>query len=248
MLQTIRQTPRWFATAALKPQLALAGVRYRLQGWMSGDKALSETILQGITPDDDEFRHLSFTFAVIALSARVACVDGALTRDKYIAYRESFPLKGGVCGKIRSLFTLACKNETPYEHYVTQIKYIFPDRPELFASLIDRMFRIAAADGGISRSSERLLSGIAHMLGIPASDYADILAKYDQPSTAREILGIDKGRIKAKTLKKRYRELMQRYHPDRFAGQDISPEVQQLLQLKSSQINAAYRTLAKRAA
>lgn len=247
LLQAIKQTPKWFATAALKPQVALAGFRYRVQGWMSGEKPLDASILNSISPDDDDFRHLSFTFAVIALSARVAIADGTLTREKYIAFRESFPLKGGVCGKIRSLFTLACRNETPYTQYITQIKYAFPQRQELFVSLLDRLFRIAAADGGISRTGEKLLADIAHALDIPASVYADILEKYDDPSQAHQILGV-KPHVKPSVLKKRYRELMQIYHPDRFAGQDLSPEVQLLLQLKASEINSAYRTLSKRAA
>ena len=46
----------------------------------------------------------------------------------------------------------------------------------------------------------------------------------------------------------RYRELMRRYHPDRFAHQSVSPEVALLLQLKSSEINQAYRWLSKKAA
>ena len=46
----------------------------------------------------------------------------------------------------------------------------------------------------------------------------------------------------------RYRELMRTWHPDRFAGHDVSPEVAMLLELKASEINAAYRTLSKRAA
>ena len=41
---------------------------------------------------------------------------------------------------------------------------------------------------------------------------------------------------------------MQRYHPDRFGGQQISPELDMLLQLKTSEINAAYSQLSKRAA
>lgn len=248
MLQAIRQTPRWFATAARKPQLALAEMRYWLHSRKhSNDKPLSDTILKGISPDDEEFRHLSFTFAVIALSARVACADGELTRAKYIAFRESFPLKGGVCGKIRTLFKLACRNETPYGHYIMQIKYAFPHKMELYVSLVDRLFGIATADGTLSRNQEALLSGIAHMLGISAADYASILARYDQPASARRILGVN-GRVRARTLKKRYHELMQHYHPDRFAGQELSPEVQLLIQTKASQINTAYRKLVRKAA
>lgn len=248
MLQAIRHTPKWFANA-LKPQGAtIAGLRYRVKGWMgTGERALSEAILQGIEADDDDFRNMSFTFAVIALSARVAMTDGELTRGKYIAFREYFPLKGGVCAKIRSLFKSACLSRTPVEHYAMQVKYVFPERAELYASLVDRLFRIAAADGGVSRESERLLASVARTLDIPASTYADILSRYDRRADPHAILGVAPN-VRPKALKKRYRELMQRYHPDRFAGQNLSPEVEMLLQAKASEINSAYRQLSRRAA
>lgn len=198
-------------------------------------------------PKDDTFRQLSFTFAVIALSARVACTDGPLTREKYVAFRESFPLRDGICGKIRALFTLACENHTPFEHYVAQIKYIFPDRRELFASLVDRLFCIAAADGSVSRSEEMVIAKIAHMLELSPADYAAIRARRHHPATARQVLGLGK-RTTAGMLKARYRELLRRWHPDRFAAQDLSPEVQLLLKLKTSEINEAYRRLSKKAA
>lgn len=258
MSQSLKQSSKWFSGGALNPQNLLAGMRYRLHGWMATPtKAPPESALQGLygkdAQPDDNFRHLSFTFSVIALSASVACADGPLTRDKYIAFRESFPLKGSVCGKIRSLFTLACKSETPFEHYATQIKYMFPHQQDLFNSLVDRLFRIATADGSLSRAQERILASIAHILGVSTAEYADIRHRYDRPANlntkdmAHHVLGVDRN-VKASLLKKRYHELMQRYHPDRFAGHDVSPELQLLLKVKASEINAAYRILSRKAA
>jgi DnaJ like chaperone protein len=251
VLQLLKHTPRWFAAAAHMPQSMMAGLRYRVQRWMVLPcKLPSESILNGLsaqTQKDEAFRHIAFTFAVIALSARVACADGPLTREKYIAFRESFPLKGGVCGKIRNLFTLACANTTPFDHYVTQVKYMYPGKTELFSSLVERLFRIAAADGIISREEESLLGAIATMLDISPAEFADIRSRYDRPSKAHQVLGVGT-QVTAATLKKRYHELMRHYHPDRFATDNLSPELQLLLKLKASEINAAYRVLAKRAA
>ncbi len=230
-----------------------SGMRYRMQGLTAKSsrrlpKHVVDAILSGKYDGDSDFRSLSFTFSVIALSAKVACADGELTRDKYVAFRDSFPLKGNMCGKIRSLFTLACNNTTPTEHYVGQIKHIFPDRPELFTSLMERLFGIATTEGTLTRESERMLGAIAHGLGIPTSDFSDMCARYSHPNLtsaqAVQVLGVT-AKIKASALKKRYHELMRSYHPDRFAGQDLSPEVFMLLQLKSAEINAAYRVLAR---
>lgn len=219
---------------------ALARLRYRLQGL----RGTPERQRGPLAPQDDAFRQLSFTFAVIALSARVACADGLLTREKYVAFRESFPLKGHLCGKIRSLFVLACESATPFENYVSQVKNAFPDRPELHMSLVERLCAIAAADGSISRNGERMLAAIAYKLGVSPSDYTQLLTKQ---GSAHAVLGVDK-RAGIGKVKQRYRELMRQYHPDRFAGFGLSQEVETLLQLKSSEINEAYRLLSRKAA
>ena len=143
-------------------------------------------------------------------------------------------------------FALACENQTPFEHYVTQIKYTFPRQMALFRSLVERLFRIAAADGAISREEERVLARIAHLLGISAADYTDIRDRYVSPK-AHQVLGLEK-RASGQRLKKHYYALMREYHPDRFANENVSPEVDMLLKLKVSEINQAYRALSKKAA
>ena len=232
--------------AAFLPHRLFAGMAYRLQHWtITASKPLPKHILAGISPEDDNFKGLSFTFAVIALSAKIACVDGNVSKEKYIAFRDSFPLNGGVCGKIRALFTLACHNPIPLEHYVTQITTLFPRQNELFLALLERLFRIAAANGSLSHDAEKLLSTIAHKLNISPADYNKIYSQYAMHNMhAERVMGIDKN-LKAIALKKRYHELMHRYHPDRFVGLDLSPEIRLLLQLKASEINDAYRTLSR---
>ena len=226
-----------------------SGVWYRLMGFTQEQPIahLPEQVIERITPRDAGFKDISFTFAAIALSARVATASGELNREKYIAFRASFPLTGGICGKIRKLFALACSDPTPYEHYVTQIKHVFPRQMSLFISLLDRLFYIAAASGEIGREEERMLARIAHMLGISASEYSELRDRYARPLEAHKILGVQK-RPKSALLKKRYHALMREVHPDRFATERVSPEVEMLLRLKASEINHAYKILSKKAA
>jgi len=196
---------------------------------------------------DGDYRQLSFTFAVIALSARVACLDGPLTPEKYVAFRESFPLQGGICGKIRSLFALACEDNTPYTSYVMQIKHAFPGRQDLFLSLLERLFSIATTDGTVSLFAEQMLRDIARTLDISNADYARISGDHSRIVQAQRVLGIDR-QVTAGMLKRRYLDLVQRYHPDRYCGDKISQELELLLKLKTSEINEAYRVLRKKAA
>jgi len=195
----------------------------------------------------DSFKHVSFTFALISLSAAVAKADGGVSREEYLAFRDCFPLSGGICGKIRQLFLLACRSKIPVSVYTTQIKQLFPQQKELFISLVDRLFRIATADSKLSGEESRVIAKIAHLLDLTPAEYSGIYDRYSRPKTPYLVLGVERKSPLA-VIKNRYRTLMKRYHPDHYGGNTISPEVKMILTLKSTEINQAYRILSKRAA
>lgn len=230
-------------SAHVRPGRALTSLWYQLQARPEAARH-SPPVLERIAPKDEPFKNMSFTFALIALSARVAMAEGEVTKEKYLAFREAFPLSGLLCGKLRALFILACANPIPYAHYVTQIKHTFPKKTVLFITLVDRLFCVAMADGALPRKTEWLLARISHMLGLTASQYSDIRARHGERK-AHEVLELPKG-SSAASIKKRYREMMRRYHPDRYVTSGLSPEVEALLQLKVSEINDAYRRLSKK--
>jgi len=208
--------------------------------------AKHDALSEALAPKEVEFRHISFTFAIISLSAKLAMTDGQLSRESYIAFRDAFPLNGGLCPKLRKLFVLACSDPTPMEHYANQIKHVFPRNQQLFSALVERMFAIASASPPISKPRERFLAKLAHTLEMGASDYSAIHERYTS-SKPHHVLGVKKKEGRA-ALKKRYYLLMQRYHPDRYAGEQLSPEVAQLLSLRTTEISAAYKALSRKAA
>lgn len=222
----------------------LSRMRYEVLGRMLDNTAPANTAYATTSHihNDDSFKQLSFTFALIALSARVACVEGNVSMEKYIAFRESFPLRGGMCRKLRELFTLACTDNTPLEHYAQQLRNLYPNTRELCNSVCERLFRIATADGSLSPKEELLLTDIGHLLGIEPATFATLRDRFQNPTKADLVFGIS-GDVSPSTLKKRYHELMRRYHPDRFAMEEMSPELRLLLKLKTSEINEAYRQL-----
>ncbi len=246
---SFRQLSHAITGVIRSPRRLTVGLWYRLYGWSDEvpSTPLPDAKMERITPKDATFKEISFTFSLIALAAQVARADGALTAEKYIAFREAFPLLGGVCMKIRSLFAIACENTVHFSHYVNQIKYIYPRNMPLYSELVERLFLIAGAGGVVSPVSEMMLAKIAHMLGLSASQYTTIRDKNIGAPDAHQVLGVNR-RASATKIKKHYRELIREYHPDRFATQKLSPEVELLLKLRSSEINKAYKVLSKKAA
>ena len=237
----------WFAAALRLPERAAALLRYVFSETNIVEPSGFTEKNTNILPQEAALKHISFTFAAISLSALVARADGTVSRDEYLAFRDSFPLSGGLCGKIRQLFLLACQSKTPYTHHIQQIKNLFPNKKELFLSLADRLFRIAVADKPLTRAEERLLAKISHALDISPSEYSALHDRYSRPLAPHIVLGVAK-RSPREIIKKRYHALMNRYHPDRYSTVPISPEVKMLLTLKSAEVNNAYNILVRKAA
>lgn len=247
MLNRLIVVPKKLFVAALAPRRTIAAARY-----INNKKAVSTptrfdaALMEAVAPKEVEFKHISFTFAIIALSAKLATADGPLQKESYIAFRDAFPLTGGICGKLRKLFVLACYDPTPVEHTVRQVKYLFPRNRDLFYALTDRLFSIAAASGSISKKKQLGLQKIAHLLELTPTQYGELTERYLNPKP-HAILGVEK-RASKQHVKKRYHQLMRRYHPDVHAHTALSPELQQLLALRTSEISAAYKALSKKAA
>lgn len=247
MFDLIRRTPKRLWLAAFKPKCSVVTIRYLSQkAAVVRSPRHNDALAEALAPKETEFKHISFTFAIISLSAKLATAGGDMTRESYIAFRDAFPLSGGLCGKLRKLFVMACDDPTPMEHYVSQIRHIFPRNQPLFKALVARMFAIAAASPPLNREQEHFMARLAHMLGITPAEFSRLHEQYTAPKP-HHILGTQR-RPTREQLKKRYYQLMQRYHPDRYASEDISPELEQLLSLRTGEISTAYKILSRKAA
>lgn len=242
----LKQLTNSLATLARTPGRLTVSLWYRLYGWADESGTPPDSIAHlksGETPG----KQISFTFSVIALSAHVARANGNITQEKYLAFREVFPLSDNMCQKIRELFVLACEDEMPFTHYVNQIKYAYPNHKALFSSLVDRLFCIAAVDGTISPAEEKILAKISHMLELSASEYMEVRDHHMRASHAYHVLGVNR-KSSPEDIKKQYRKLMRKYHPDHHASMAHSADIEMVLQLKASDINDAYSLLSKKAA
>lgn len=232
------QSYGWLSAATRIPIRSAVRLRY-----MFDDVTYSENeVAEEIIPKEHAFKHMSFTFAAISLSALVARADGTVSKEEYLIFRDSFPLADGMCGKIRKLFLLACQSKTPPEIYVQQIKHLFPNQKDLFISLVDRLFRIATADKPLTGKETKILAKISHLLGLTPAEYSALHEKYSKPLPAHLVLGVKKHSTQ-NIIKQKYHKLMNKYHPDHYCPSTTSPEVQMLLTLKSSEISQAYKAL-----
>ncbi|MBL7135210.1 MAG: TerB family tellurite resistance protein [Candidatus Marinimicrobia bacterium] len=109
--------------------------------------------------------------------------------------------------------------------------------------LLHILFGIAKADGIIYPSEISAINEIANSMGISTKDYNSIKSIFIGDSNqAYNILNVNPN-DDTDTIKKAYRELAIKYHPDKVAN--LGPEIQQLAEEKFKSINNAYQAIRK---
>ena len=126
--------------------------------------------------------------------------------------------------------------------------------------MVDFLFGIGDADGEYHNSELEMLRLIAQYLGISHSDYVSInerhtgRARYDYSRDYRDsrntakaygkdpykVLGVD-SKATDDEVKRAYRKMALKYHPDRVAG--MSEEMQRNAAEQMKEINAAYEVI-----
>jgi DnaJ like chaperone protein len=204
----------------------------------------------GESRDGDPRRRIAFTIAVIALGAKMARVDGAVTRDEVAAFREVFQVPPGEEDHVRLVFDLARKSTAGFESYARQVGRLFANDRAVLENLLDGLFHIALADGGICPAEDAYLREVARHFGFTAGDYARIRAHHAGPEEEgaedpHAILGVEPD-ASGDAIREAYHRLVRESHPDLAIAQGLPTECIALATARVARINAAYDRLAKR--
>ena len=107
--------------------------------------------------------------------------------------------------------------------------------------LIHVLFGIAGSNANFHPAELAAIREIAENLGISAGDYESIKSIFiGDTHKAYRILNVEPG-AEPETIKKAYRELAVKYHPDKVAS--LGPEIQKSAEEKFKAINDAYQTI-----
>jgi DnaJ like chaperone protein len=200
----------------------------------------------------DPRRRIAFTIAVIALGAKMARVDGDVTRNEVAAFGEVFQVPAGEEEHLRVVFDIARKSTAGFESYARQVGRLFANDRAVLEDLLGGLFHIALADGNLSSAEDAYLHEVARHFGIGTADYARIRALHVGPQAGGEakpyaILGILPS-ASADAVREAYHRLVRETHPDLVIAQGLPPECVALATRRLARINAAYEQIAKSAA
>lgn len=191
--------------------------------------------------DGDATQHIAFTIGVIALGAKMAKADGAVTADEVAAFRQVFRVPAEEDANVERLFNLARRDSAGFEPYARQLAGMFQDRPEVLEELLQCLFYIAKADGDVTPAELDYLRAVGRIFGLGQAAFHRLCAEECSGCDVDPygVLGVEP-QIDDDSLKAAYRRLIREHHPDRLIARGMPADFIAIATDKMARINAAY--------
>ncbi|HEX2430140.1 MAG TPA: TerB family tellurite resistance protein [Aestuariivirgaceae bacterium] len=195
-------------------------------------------------PADPE-KSVGFTIGMIALGAKMAKVDGAVTEREVKAFREVFHIPPDELPNVAYVFNMAKQDVAGYELYAGEVAALFGDQPGVLEDVLDGLFHIAKADGAVGQPELAYLRNIAEIFGL-AERFRCIRARHivageDDPYV---VLGVDPC-VDDRELRRLFREIVREYHPDRHIAAGMPKELIEIATQRLAAINGAWEKIRK---
>ena len=198
--------------------------------------------------------------ALLVLMAAVMKADGNVVRNELDYVKRFLVSNYGEEEAKEMLIKLRdiTKDDIPVGAVCEQIKH--NTSYDTRYHMLDFLFGVACADNSFARNEERVLRLICSGLGINSRDYLSIYTRhvasnysynnsgnYSNSSSSQsyqkdpyKVLGIEKNATNEE-VKKAYRRLAMKYHPDKVEG--MGEEVKKNAEAQFREINEAYETI-----
>ncbi|QIZ77819.1 co-chaperone DjlA [Ferrimonas lipolytica] len=193
-----------------------------------------------------------FFHTTFAVMGHMAKSTGQVTQQDIAlasALMDQLGLRGDARIIAQQAFSDGKSADYPLRQRLKQLGLALRFRRDLAQMFVEIQIQVALADGEVQAPEMRLLEIIAHELGFNQEQLAQMLARQKggqhgqqtgmNMADACQILGVDEA-DDLRTIKRAYRKLMSQHHPDKLASQGLPPEMAQVAQEKSQQIQSAW--------
>ena len=206
-----------------------------------GDLARVFGLDRSTEPQND----IAFTIGVIALSAKMARVDGVVSPLEMQAFKQVFQTAPEEERNVKRVFDLAKQDVAGYESYADEIANLLRDNKKLLQDVLEGLLYVATVDGGLHPQEDAFLADVARRFGFSPSEYrffrARFVVDHGNPYDALR-LSPDASN---EEIRRQYRKLVADNHPDKLMGRGVPPEFVEIATRKLAAINAAYDIIAK---
>jgi DnaJ like chaperone protein len=221
----------WGKVSGAAAGLLVGGPVGALVGAVAGHFLLDHEADPGVT----------FTIAVIALSAKMAKADGVVTEAEREAFGRVFRVPQQEAANVRRIFDLARQDVAGYESYAGQIARLFVGNPALLEDVLDGLFEIAKADGVLHPAESAFLERVSEIFGFAPNEFRRIRASHFAPELTDPYVILGVSYVAGEDeIKQTYRRLVRENHPDSLMARGVPPEFIKLANDKLAAINNAY--------
>jgi DnaJ like chaperone protein len=191
-------------------------------------------------------KSIAFTIGMIALGAKMAKADGIVTANEVAAFKQVFHVPQEELKNVALVFNLAKQDVAGYDAYAKQMARLFKGKPEMLEDILDGLFHIAKADGGIHQQEIAYLENVALIFGFNHQHFSSIRARHDAAGLDDPYLVLDVPRTASnEELKRHYKILVRDNHPDKHIAAGMPEEMIEIATERLARINAAYDRIAR---
>jgi len=181
-----------------------------------------------------------FNMSLLVLTAAVMKADGTVKRSE-LDYVKQFIYAnfGSNAQQYIKLLGELIKQDIEIDGVSRQIGSHMDNASML--QLLHYLFGIALADGKVDKSEIDLINRISMLMGVSNADFESIRAMFVKDSDAAyKVLQISPD-VGDDEVKKAFREMAKKYHPDRVAS--LGEDVRRAAEAKFQKVNEAYETI-----
>ena len=187
-----------------------------------------------------------FVISLIILTAKLAKVDGHVSKEELIAVKEKLKIPEHEIDQVGKIFNKAKEDSLGYEPYAKQIAQIYGKNSPVLDEVINILFYIAEADGKVSNSELNMIKNIAKIFNLSNKQFEGIMEsrKGSDKLNPYVVLGCNPN-DDFSTIRKQYLKLSKEHHPDVLLSKGVPNEVIEESKNKMRAINSAFDQIEK---
>ena len=199
----------------------------------------------GLDRSTEPQHDIAFTIGVIALSAKMARADGAVSPLEVRAFQQLFQTAPEEERNVKRVFDLAKQDVAGYQSYADEIAKLLGENRKLLQDVLEGLLYVAVVDGALHPDEDAFLADVAQRFGFSPSEFrffrARFVADHGNPYDALRLSPL----ATSAEIRQQYRKLVADNHPDKLMGRGVPPEFVDIATRKLAAINAAYDIIAK---